>query len=155
MLNDFKAILQQYVKGDAKLSDVTDTLEPLLRKHPQLAGPIESQIEQLTVRSSPERLAKFLFELSGVRSGQTTVQLPLDKALIAGRLGMQPETFSRALSRLRNQGVTCNGNAVHIADVSALGLYSRHKEQRGAGCMATSGVAPRRTTNGHRTAPGA
>lgn len=83
------------------------------------------QVEQLTVRSSAERLAGFLLTLSGADDGPARILLPMEKALIAGRLGMQPETFSRALSKLRQHGVTCRGNEVSINDLAALRRFSR------------------------------
>jgi CRP-like cAMP-binding protein len=79
-----------------------------------------NQVERLTMKSSTERVAEFLLRLSPVFAGSATVQLPLDKALIAGRLGMQPETFSRALAKLRRVGVVSRGSEVTIPDVMAL-----------------------------------
>ena len=78
------------------------------------------QVEQLSVRSSTERVAGFLARLCGEAEAGARVQLPLEKALIAGRLGMQPETFSRALARLRDQGVTSSGGEIVIRDVGSL-----------------------------------
>ncbi len=77
-------------------------------------------IEQLTARSSTERLAGFLCALSGAEAGPARVHLPFDKALIAARLGMQPETFSRSLAKLRSLGVETHGSEVEIADVKVL-----------------------------------
>ena len=56
------------------------------------------QVEQLTSRSSVERVADFLLHLCPPGAGRAEVELPLDKSLIAARLGMQPETFSRSLA---------------------------------------------------------
>jgi CRP/FNR family transcriptional regulator, dissimilatory nitrate respiration regulator len=81
------------------------------------------QIEQRTAASSTERLAGFLLRLCPDDAPSTTFELPLDKQLIAGALGMQPETFSRSLSRLRRLGVTCSGIRVTIADIDALGKF--------------------------------
>ena len=78
------------------------------------------QIEQLTARSSTERLADFLLKLAHTDCGSAVVHLPLDKALIAARLGMQPETFSRSLARLRKMGVECEGADVIVPDVTIL-----------------------------------
>lgn len=78
------------------------------------------QIEQLTAKSSLQRLAEFLARLSAQRDGRVEFRLPLDKALIAGRLGMKPETFSRSLARLRNHGVETKNDKVLIEDVSVL-----------------------------------
>ena len=48
------------------------------------------QVEQLTVRSSSERVAQFLLKLARDGAESAIVHLPYDKGLIAARLGMQP-----------------------------------------------------------------
>jgi len=85
------------------------------------------QIEQLSAKSSTERLASFLIQMCDEAThtcdeaaGPVTVHLPLDKALIAARLGMQPETLSRALAKLREIGVRTKGDEVAIADIDSL-----------------------------------
>ncbi len=78
------------------------------------------QIEHLTVRSSTERLADFLVKLADNGTERTILRLPYDKGLIAARLGMQPETLSRALAKLRPLGVETKGSRVTIRDVDAL-----------------------------------
>jgi CRP/FNR family transcriptional regulator, dissimilatory nitrate respiration regulator len=78
------------------------------------------QVEQLTVRSSSERVAQFLLKLARDGAESAIVHLPYDKGLIAARLGMQPETLSRALAKLRPLGVETHGSLVTIRDVAAL-----------------------------------
>lgn len=78
------------------------------------------QLEQLTVKSSAERVALFLTELCQARDGQCAVDLPHDKSLVAARLGMQPETLSRSLAKLRSIGVSSSSEKVEIANVGAL-----------------------------------
>lgn len=80
------------------------------------------QLEHLSTRSSVERLAEFLLHLCPDGEGQrsASVRLPLDKYLIAARLGMQPETLSRALGKLRGIGVTSQGDQILIGDRAAL-----------------------------------
>jgi CRP-like cAMP-binding protein len=87
------------------------------------------QIEHLTVRSSTERLADFLVKLADNRNERAILRLPYDKGLIAARLGMQPETLSRALAKLRPLGVETKGSRVTIRDVDAL---RRHCVRTGA-----------------------
>lgn len=84
-----------------------------------------NQIENMKLLSGDARVARFLLELCSTRSGPTTVILPYEKALIANHLGMQPETFSRALSRLRDVGVTVLGQSVTIASVERLSHAGR------------------------------
>ena len=81
------------------------------------------QVEQLTVRSSTERLADFLLKLAPGRGGSATIELPWDKALVATRLGMRPETLSRSLARLRDLGVEAQGGQIKIQQLEALRRY--------------------------------
>lgn len=78
------------------------------------------QIEQLSVSSSTERLARFLSMLCPKDVEEAVVKFPIEKSLVAGRLGMQPETLSRGLAKLRKIGVNTKGSVVTIADVKAL-----------------------------------
>jgi hypothetical protein len=43
--------------------------------------------------------------------------------LIAGRLGLKPESLSRAFARLKDQGVTIRQNVARIDDVATLRIY--------------------------------
>jgi CRP/FNR family transcriptional regulator, dissimilatory nitrate respiration regulator len=82
------------------------------------------QIEQLKGQSGAQRLAEFLVSLTPVEAGPCTLTLPYDKSLVAARLGMKPESLSRALARLRDLGVNVPQNQVVIADVAALRAFS-------------------------------
>jgi len=79
-----------------------------------------TKLHQMCSMSSTERLADFLLDLSNSPNGTATITLPLDKSLIAARLGMQPETFSRALAKLKSVGVQSAGHDVVIKDLDAL-----------------------------------
>lgn len=78
------------------------------------------QIEQLKSRKGAERVAEFLLSLTDVDAGEARIELPYDKTLIAGRLGMKPESLSRAFARLKPSGVKVNGASVVIKDVDYL-----------------------------------
>lgn len=78
------------------------------------------QIEQLQVKSAPQRVADFLLRLCPPDAGSVTVTLPFNKALIARRLGMQPEIYSRAMAKLRPLGVEQQGAKVVIGDPERL-----------------------------------
>ena len=52
-----------------------------------------------------------------------TFSFPYDKALAAQRLGMKPETFSRALAQLKPLGVTIKGPEIAIDSFSCLTAY--------------------------------
>lgn len=80
-----------------------------------------SHVEQLTSRSATERLANFLLKMcTDNECTEAVIKLPIEKAVIAATLGMQPETFSRSLSKLRACGVRIDGDEVSIPDVDAL-----------------------------------
>lgn len=81
------------------------------------------QIEQIKARPGAQRLAEFLLNLCQNNSGACVVTLPYDKALIAGRLGMKPESLSRAFSRLQSVGVRTSKNHAEIDDIAALQDY--------------------------------
>lgn len=82
------------------------------------------QVEALKAQTGAQRVAEFLLELAPCPAGTCEVLLPYDKALIAGRLGMKPESLSRAFSRLKEHGVTVRQNVAEIADVAALRTYA-------------------------------
>ena len=81
------------------------------------------QIEQLKAHTGAQRVAEFLVSLAPQEEGPCTIALPYDKALIAGRLGMKPESLSRAFQRLRGEGVKINNNMAVIADMEELQAF--------------------------------
>jgi CRP-like cAMP-binding protein len=83
-----------------------------------------AQLEQLKAQTGAQRVAEFLLNLSDKVSGGCEVELPYDKMLIAGRLGMKPESLSRAFSRLKPVGVKINRNHAEIADIQGLRDYA-------------------------------
>lgn len=103
-----------------RLSDNGEYAMKVLASMSRHLRSLVNQVERLTLKSSTERVAEFLLRLCPVFAGPAVIQLPLDKALIAGRLGMQPETFSRSLAKLRHVGVISRGSEVTIPDVMAL-----------------------------------
>ena len=78
------------------------------------------QIESLQVKSAPRRVADFLLRLCPAGVERCTLDLPLNKALIARRLGMRPETLSRALARLKAAGVAPQDGRLIVASVAEL-----------------------------------
>lgn len=90
------------------------------------------QIEQLKLQNGDERVAEFLLSLTDVVEGPASIALPFDKQLIAGRLGIKPETLSRAFARLRDLGVEVSGPDVVIRDVLALQQQLRQGQIRAA-----------------------
>jgi CRP-like cAMP-binding protein len=90
------------------------------------------QIEQIKVRSAPQRIADFMIRIAPVREGPVVLELPFEKSLLANRLGMKPESFSRALGRLRAHGVTVDREIINIADVGRLVSFVEYSQDEDA-----------------------
>jgi len=84
-------------------------------------------VEELKAMTGPVRVAAMILNLSEARAGARALILPYEKQLIAGRLGMAPENFSRALKQLREYGVQFSRDRLQIADLGRLRafLYER------------------------------
>lgn len=78
------------------------------------------QIEQLKAHTGAQRVAEFLSSLTRIDSGPCMLALPYDKMLIAARLGMKPESLSRAFQRLKSQGVSIRNNVALIDNIERL-----------------------------------
>lgn len=123
------------VVEDARLVAIrSETFRDRLTRQPDIAfsmlaamsrhlHSLVNQVDQLQTRSSAQRLAQFLVSMAPVTEGSAVVALPYDKSLIAHRLGMKPESLSRAFARLRGQGVTTDGNRVLVNDIENLRDY--------------------------------
>ncbi len=82
------------------------------------------QIEELKARTGAQRLAEFLIGLAPIDEGPCTIALPYEKLLIAGSIGIKPESLSRAFQRIRPVGVRISQNMVVIRDVAALAEFA-------------------------------
>jgi CRP-like cAMP-binding protein len=78
------------------------------------------QIEQLMAQSATQRVAEFLASLAPCTRGPCTITLPYDKSLIAGRLGLKPESLSRVFAKLRSIGVEVRASNVVVRDMAQL-----------------------------------
>jgi CRP/FNR family transcriptional regulator, dissimilatory nitrate respiration regulator len=88
------------------------------------------QIEQITAKSAPQRIGIFLLRLCPPGKGSDVkVHLPYDKSLIARRLNIQPETFSRALAKLEPYGVTLHKRDITITDTVKLADFCELDER--------------------------
>lgn len=108
-----------------------DSLLRQIRETPEIAISILSatfvhlnglvaQVEGLKAQTGAQRIAEFLLDLAPCSAGACEVTLPYDKVLIAGRLGMKPESLSRAFAKLRDHGVTVRQSLASISDVAVL-----------------------------------
>ncbi len=120
------------VVSDARLLELSsESLLTLIREDGELGirmlGTLSQRlrglvmhIEQIQARSTQQRLGEVLVSLCSEKEGAIVLDLPYDKSLVAARLGMKPESLSRALAKLRSYGVTSNGHQVELEDIAKL-----------------------------------
>jgi CRP-like cAMP-binding protein len=82
-----------------------------------------SQVEELKAMTGPGRIAALILQLTGAKTGPARVKLPYAKQLLASRLGMTPESFSRAIRRLREIGVKPRGDEFVVTELSHLAAF--------------------------------
>ena len=83
------------------------------------------QIKNLKLRSATERVGCYLLSLSRRQGTPDRVLLPYGKSLIASELGMTRESFSRALSALRDAGIEVHDETIAILDPARLAAQCR------------------------------
>lgn len=118
--------------ADARVARIpADHLVRCIRHNPDISVPmiasicqhmhyLVQRVEQLKAQSGVQRLAEFLASLTVNEEGACALQLPYDKTLIAGELGLTPESLSRAFAKLRGVGVTVEASRVAVRDVARL-----------------------------------
>lgn len=74
------------------------------------------------LRTGPERLAAWLQCTHQAQGAQGEVVLEIDKRTLAARLGMTPETLSRAFATLKSHGVASHGARIGV-DAAALSAF--------------------------------
>lgn len=83
------------------------------------------EVEALTLQSAAVRIVNFLLaQLPEGAVSPTSVALPVPKHVIASRLSIKPETFSRILHEMTAAGViVVKGPLIEIGDIKALTRY--------------------------------
>ncbi|MGN2625258.1 Crp/Fnr family transcriptional regulator [Stutzerimonas balearica] len=80
------------------------------------------EIDTLTMANASRRVARFLLQSAGERDGVVTLDVP--KRLVASKLGIQPETFSRILHRLVEAGtISVERRRIEILDANTLAAH--------------------------------
>ncbi len=87
----------------------------------QLHGKI-TDIDNLTLHNATYRLVVYLLEqLPEGAMALSSIHLGATKSIIASRLSIKPETFSRILLRMSKQGlIEVHGNDITLVDVIGL-----------------------------------
>lgn len=84
----------------------------------------ELEAEHLATMSAPQLVACFMQRLCVLHDFDPKgFKLPYSKTIIASRLGMEIETFSRALAKLKAHGIVVEGNNVSITSLDAVSDY--------------------------------
>lgn len=87
-----------------------------------------TQIEELTFKDVPARLARYLLDLAGDDAG--TVELPISKTQLASNLGTVSETLSRTFRKLTDDAIIeVRGKMIDILDRDRLeDLAEKYRE---------------------------
>jgi CRP/FNR family transcriptional regulator len=79
------------------------------------------QVENLSLKEVPGRLASYLLYLSEELASANDIRLPISKGQLASLLGTIPETLSRILGKMSAQGIiTVQGAEIAVNDRTAL-----------------------------------
>ena len=85
------------------------------------------QIENLSLKEVPSRLASYLLFLSEKANGADTLTLNISKAQLASVIGTIPETLSRILNKMSTKGlIAVNGRTIRLVDREKLELLAEH-----------------------------
>jgi CRP/FNR family transcriptional activator FtrB len=110
------------------------------------------QINDLKLLSAVERLSALLLRLAPRRAGATKVMLPGSRGLVAGLLGVAPQSLSRAFAILRPLGVSGSGREVAITDPARLRAIADAHSLKDAGRKPPTRRRPSRNRTASRTA---
>ncbi len=84
-------------------------------------------VEDYSLHSSTQRVIGFLLQLADrPTKGHTTFELPASKQIIASRLNLTPETFSRILHSLSEAGlIAVKSKRITVPDITRLSRFDR------------------------------
>jgi CRP-like cAMP-binding protein len=113
-------VLKKEIENNSELS--MDMMRSMVRHKKQQ----DQEIENRTLQNASQRIGCFLLRLvDQEQESEFVIQLPYDKTLVAARLGMQPETFSRALNKLKDQiNINVVGREIYISNLQDLTKYA-------------------------------
>lgn len=83
------------------------------------------QIENLSLKEVPARLAAYILTLSVEQKNKKRVTLPISKAQLSNLIGTTPETVSRMLKKMTEAGqIDVQGKVIQICDLEGLEYLS-------------------------------
>lgn len=83
------------------------------------------QVENLSLKEVPGRLAAYVLFVSHDQADTDTIELPISKKHLANLLGTIPETLSRIFSKMSGEGlIQVDQRRIHILDRAGLEMVS-------------------------------
>lgn len=113
----------------------------LISKHPSLAlnmlavlsmrlRQFTVQVENLSLKEVPGRLASYILYLSKEQETDDKVSLSISKGQLASLLGTVPETLSRIFAKMTEQNlIYVNGRKIDLIDTESLKELAEHGKQ--------------------------
>lgn len=109
----------------AVLRESTDTCFLIMGDMSQRLRGLVQEIDELTLQSATCRVASYLLNQTQERDNALVLEVP--KQVLAARLSVTPETFSRILRRLTDQGIIqVDRDVVTVEDRPALSRSAEH-----------------------------
>ncbi len=78
------------------------------------------ELKSMRMRTGFQRLVAWILAMLAKSPSPNEIQVPFNKALLASRLGISPETLSRDLARLAQHGVSVEGRVLRVTDTETL-----------------------------------
>ncbi len=96
-----------------------------------------TEISELTIYNAKHRLVSYLLGHINDMQEQPTIKLTATKSMIASRLSITPETFSRILSKLKKEGlITIDDESITLIQPDKLkALIGEPFDHKKRGCM--------------------
>lgn len=118
-LTDASIISIDSLSFASMLRESVDTCFMLMGDMSQRLRGLIKEIDDLSLQSGTCRVASYL--LKNVPPQQTSFNLNIPKGIMASRLSVKPETFSRIMRRLQESGIlSVDRNRITIHDMKAL-----------------------------------
>lgn len=112
-------ILQNFIKNNAHLS------YNFLQERSKRNAALSKQIESLKTNDAKEKLGNFILGMSFKKDKKSqNVKIDFNKSVIASYLNLKPETLSRNLKKLEDDGeIIVSGNEIHLTNKKSLCHY--------------------------------
>jgi len=108
-------IIRQQVLRDGQLAN---NLLHIITRHQKDAW---QQLDSIVTKTPVARLGYYFLKLHMEQGADSMdIELPFQKSIIANYLGMKPETFSRALKKIKDMGIDVNQDHITLRDAYAL-----------------------------------